>query len=133
MNKLLNLSVVFNVLGLILLIISISILSCIPVALIYNEPTSSFYQSSLVSFLFGLLLYLLSLKSSDSKDLTKRDAYFTVTVSWILITIIGALPYLFSQTIPNVEDAIFESISGFSTTGASILTNIEILPKSMLY
>lgn len=133
MNKLLNLSVVFKVLGLILLIISISILSCIPVALIYNEPTSSFYQSSLVSFLFGLLLYLLSLKSSDSKDLTKRDAYFTVTVSWILITIIGALPYLFSQTIPNIEDAIFESISGFSTTGASILTNIEILPKSMLY
>ncbi|MDD4157141.1 MAG: TrkH family potassium uptake protein [Candidatus Cloacimonetes bacterium] len=71
-------------------------------------------------------------KISDYK-LNRRNAYFTVAFSWVLLGLIGCLPYVFSSSMTSFTDAIFESVSGFTTTGSSILIDIESLPKSILF
>lgn len=67
-----------------------------------------------------------------NRRLFARDGFIIVAFSWILLSLLGALPFLLSKTIPNFVDALFESASGFTTTGASILKDVESLPKSML-
>ena len=62
-----------------------------------------------------------------------RDGYLIVSVSWIIASLVGALPFVISGAIPSYVDAVFETCSGFSTTGASILPDIEALPQSMLF
>lgn len=66
-------------------------------------------------------------------SLTPRDGFVTVSLSWILVSLFGALPYVFSGAIPSFTDAYFEMMSGFTTTGASILRDVEALPRSMLF
>ena len=68
-----------------------------------------------------------------SMHLRVKDAYVIVSVSWIFIALYGTLPYLLSDSIPNFTDAFFESISGFTTTGASILNDIEAMPQGILF
>ncbi|MCF8373002.1 MAG: TrkH family potassium uptake protein [Bacteroidales bacterium] len=70
---------------------------------------------------------------NENAILDKKAAYFSVALSWAVIGIIGSFPYLFSHTIPSFNNALFESVSGFTTTGSSILTDIESLPKSILF
>ncbi|MBN1531609.1 MAG: Trk system potassium transporter TrkA [Spirochaetes bacterium] len=79
----------------------------------------------------GLLLFLL--RGSKAKMLSTRDGYLFVAFSWVFASIAGSLPFWLSGAIPVYTDAFFETISGFTTTGASILTNIEGLPRSMLF
>ncbi len=67
-----------------------------------------------------------------SPDLTHREGFAVVTLGWVLFGVVGALPYRWSGAIPSVVDAVFESVSGFTTTGATILTDIEALPRSLL-
>jgi trk system potassium uptake protein TrkH len=70
---------------------------------------------------------------ADTKKFSSRDGYLAVTLSWVIFSLLGTLPYLISGTIPSFIDAFFESTSGFSTTGSSILTDVEILPYSILF
>ena len=79
----------------------------------------------------GLTIYLIT--SNHSKTIHIKEEYLIVLITWMLVAIAGCLPYYFSRTIPSVVDALFESTSGFTTTGSSILTDIESLPKSILY
>lgn len=72
-------------------------------------------------------------RNADSNEFSHRDGYLTVTVSWVVFSLLGALPYIISGTIPSVINAFFESTSGFSTTGSSILTDVESLPNSILF
>lgn len=116
-----------------LFIISLSFLLCIGIALIYSENIYPFVFSSFISFSVGLILFGLSKNLDTDEDIKRNDAYFTVTFSWILLGLIGVLPYIFSASIPSFVNALFESVSGFTTTGASILTEIETLPKSILF
>lgn len=130
--KLINPLIILRILSTILLIESITFLFCIPVALIYKEPVSPFIYSPL----FTLLLYVVFRLSSFNTDINKagnRDTYLAVTLSWVLFALMGSLPYLFSGTIPSFINAFFESASGFTTTGASILTDVEVLPYSILF
>jgi len=83
---------------------------------------------SIISF---IILFLLRNMRSDA--MSTRDGFLFVTFSWILASLVGALPFYFSGAIPSFTDAYFETISGFTTTGASILTAIEPLPKSILF
>ncbi|MCD6562233.1 MAG: TrkH family potassium uptake protein [Deltaproteobacteria bacterium] len=89
--------------------------------------------STLITTVFGLILFLF-IKSIKSEDvhLSHRDGIIIVTFGWILAGLFGALPYLFSGAIPHFTDAYFESISGFTTTGASMLFRIESLPEGIL-
>jgi trk system potassium uptake protein len=124
--------IILRILSTILLIETISFLPCIPVALIYRESLLPFLWSSLVTgFLYLLFRFLTRKVNTD--EINNRDTFLTVTISWILFSLFGSLPYLISGTIPSFIDAFFESASGFSTTGASILKNVEILPFSILF
>lgn len=130
--KLINPLIILRIISTILLIESITYLFCIPVALIYREPLNPFILSSLSAIVLYLLFRLSTLKVDIAKA-SNRDAYIAVTLSWLVLTGMGTLPYIFSATIPSFINAFFESTSGFTTTGASILSDVESLPYSILF
>lgn len=133
MNHLINYKVVLTVISRNLFILTGSLLACCLVALIYSENVLPFLFTAFISLLAGIIAFF-SCKGFDKNDkIQRRDAYLTVTLSWLIIGLIGCFPYLFSGAIPGFVNAIFESVSGFTTTGSSILTDIESLPKSILF
>lgn len=133
MNQIVNFNIVFKVISRNLFILTGALLSCLAIALIYSEPLMPFIWTSAISLSIGLLLHFSTFKQTEGNAVTRKDAYLTVTLSWVFISIVGSLPYLFSHAIPSFTNALFESVSGFTTTGASILTEIESLPKSILF
>ncbi len=133
MGKIVNLKIVFKVISRNLFILSAALFVCIGVAIIFSENTLPFILSSLISLIIGLLFFLTTRNQSEDITVHRKDAYLTVTLSWLFISLIGCLPYLFSGAIPSFVNAFFESVSGFTTTGSSILTDIEVLPKSILF
>lgn len=124
--------IVFHILSRILLITGISLLSCVPVAYIYGEAVSPFLFSSAPPLIFSIAIRMLLAKKELAPP-DRKSAYLLVTVAWLTMSLAGTLPYLLSGSIPHFTDAWFESVSGFSTTGSSILTDIEALPKSVLF
>lgn len=130
--KLINTLIILKILSTILFIESLSYLSCIPVAIIYNESTAPFIWSCAIVLLVYLIFRVLSRKADIGK-ISNRDAYLVVTLSWLFLSLMGTLPYLISRTIPSFINAFFESASGFTTTGSSILTDVEIMPYSILF
>jgi trk system potassium uptake protein TrkH len=133
MGSHLNFKLIAKVLSINLFIITVSFLTCLIIAFIYHENFSPFIISAEMSFFLAVVFYFSSINFDKHKNIHKKDAYFTVTSSWILIGLIGAIPYVVSNSTASLVDAIFESISGFTTTGSSILTDIESLPKSLLF
>jgi trk system potassium uptake protein len=130
--KLINPLHILRILSTILLIETISFLFCLPVAFIYKESTSPFFWSAAITILLSTVFYIASRKA-DSNEFSHRDGYLAVTVSWVVFSLLGALPYILSGTIPSFINAFFESTSGFSTTGSSILADVESLPYSILF
>lgn len=114
------------------LFLGLSMLGPLLVSLYYHDGGSrAFLFSILTTMGGGLITYLLARKTA-TPQLGHRDGVAIVSFGWILAGLFGTLPYLFSGTIPDFTDACFESLSGFTTTGASILTRIEGLPESIL-
>jgi len=130
--KLINHLLILRILSTILLIETISYLFCLPVAIIYKETPYPFLWSAAITAFLSAKSYFAS-KKADLKEFNLRDGYLAVTISWILFSLLGAIPYLISGSIPSFIDAIFESTSGFTTTGASILKEVESLPYSILF
>jgi len=130
--KLINPLLILRILSTILLIETISFLFCLPVAFIYKEPISPFLWSAAVSIFLSGEFYFSS-RNADTRKFSNRDGYLAVTLAWIVFSLLGALPYLISGTIPSFINAFFESTSGFSTTGSSILTDVETMPYSILF
>jgi trk system potassium uptake protein TrkH len=127
-----NFKLIFRILGLLLLIEGFFILLCIPVSLIYKERI--FLQlglSGFASILIGGLSFLFT-RNAD-KNLQTRDGFLIVTIGWILFCLMGTFPFVFTGVIPSYTNAFFETVSGFTTTGASILDEIESLPHSLLF
>lgn len=133
MNSIINFKIVFKVISRNLLIVSAALFICAGIGYIYSERILPFIISSLIALFSGTIFYLLTNKQTKENSITRKDAYLTVTLSWLFISLIGTLPYIFSGAIPSFVDAFFESVSGFTTTGSSILTDIESLPKSILF
>ncbi len=101
------------------------------VALIYGQDdASAFVWSILIITAVGLGLRLIKVKSAN---IYPRDGFAIVALGWLLVSAFGTLPFLLSGSIPHVADAIFESVSGFSTTGSTILKDIEALPRGILF
>jgi len=122
---------VLNLLGKLLIILSLMLLSPIPFSLYFHDGmTGTFLFCSLLGLFAGGLLLFIFL---PDQDLGYKDGFAIVTFSWIGLALLGALPYLLSGAIPSFVDAFFESMSGFTTTGSTILADIEILPKSLLF
>lgn len=115
-----------------MIIIGGAFIFCIPVALIYSESIYPFLWSSLIVLIPGLPMYFL-VRTSLTDKVSLREGYLNVAVSWLLLAFFGTLPYLFSGTVPGFINALFETMSGFTTTGATVIGNVEILPKSILF
>src|SRR5512133_1460179 len=96
MNHIINLRNIFKVVSRNLFIIGIAMLSCIGVALYYSEDIIPFLIPALIAFVIGAVSYFFSPGFKDQQQLKKKDTYFTVTLSWLLIGLIGCLPYIFS-------------------------------------
>lgn len=120
--------------GRILSMLSICLLSCVFIAIYFKESITPFFYSIAICLPIAAILLYISRKNKIKQVRLKiKDSFFIVSMSWILIGIIGALPYFFSHNNISLTDSLFESISGFTTTGSSILTDIEALPKSLLF
>ena len=130
--KLINPLLILRILSTILFIETLSFLLCLPVALIYKESLAPFLLSAACAGILAVTFFPFSYNENYDK-FSSRDGYLIVTISWIVISLFGSLPYLISGTIPSFIDAFFESTSGFSTTGSSILKDVEILPYSILF
>lgn len=114
-------------------IISASMVVCAIVAAIYSEDLFPFLITSIITIITGGILFSTGNKTKPEISINRKEAYFTVTFAWLLISLSGTLPYVLSGAIPSFTNAFFESVSGFTTTGSSILTDIETLPKSILF
>ena len=124
--------VVLHTVGLILLIEAGLLLIPVIVGLIYHE------EASVVAFLIAICAaavagVLLLLVKPAANTIYAREGFAITGLSWIMLSLFGCLPFVISGQIPNPVDAFFETVSGFTTTGASILTDIEALDKSMLF
>ena len=109
-------------------------LSCVPFAIFYDDQNhiNTFLLCSLITTSFGFLLRFLT-KDEKNAEIKKRDGYLIVVGGWLCMTFFGTLPYLLSESIPSFTNAFFETMSGFTTTGSTILDKIETLPKSILF
>jgi len=97
---------------------------------IYSEIDSSFIGASIISIVFGILFFLSNL--NHDKKLNLQQAFLLTALSWISIAIFGSLPFVFSSLDLSITDSFFESMSGITTTGSTIISNLEIAPKSIL-
>ena len=128
-----NLNVIGNIIGILLMINGMLMLTAIPFAFYHSEESwKGILLSSLINSLVGFFLYHKT-KNTKNKDLKRRDGYLIVTSSWVCMCLFGMLPYIFTNQIPNVSNAFFETVSGYTTTGATILDDIEALDYSILY
>ncbi len=125
--------IIAKVLHINLLVVSAFMIICIPVAWLYGEGWLYLLLSASITAILSIVSLLFSNKTNQVVVFSKRDAYLAVSLSWIFMGLAGSLPYLFSGHISNPVDAIFESLSGFTTTGSSILADIESLPKALLF
>ncbi len=115
-----------NILGALLVILGLSMLFPMVISLGSNgNDFKAFLFSSAISIIVGLPCWLFT---KNKRTITNKDGFAIVTFSWITTAAVGALPFYFSGSIPNITDAFFESMSGVTTTGASILGNIETMP-----
>ena len=128
----LNSRVVAYVLGRLVMIEAVFMAFTIPVSLIYKEDdTLMLTLSSLITLGGAIFLTLLSRK--PERSLGKKEGFLVVTLSWVLFSLFGSLPFILTGAIPNFTNAFFETISGFTTTGASIINDIESLSHSILF
>ena len=126
-----NTRIIIRILGLLLLLESIFMASSGGVAFLYNEVAMPLLISAFIALSTGLLAWFFT--RNAPKGLGKREGYIIVTSAWILFSLFGTLPFVISKAIPSFTDAFFETISGFTTTGASILDNIEAMPHGLLF
>lgn len=125
---------IINIIGKILQIEAILLLLPLLVGAIYKESWDTtlfaFFITALGSFVVGVLL---NIPKPKSKKILPRSSFIIVALSWIVVAMVGALPLVISREIPNFFDAFFEMSSGFTTTGASICTDVESLSHSILF
>lgn len=126
-----NYKIILYTLGWVLNIEAACLLLPLICAICYGEPYILLLLGCIgLCLLFGIPLTLFSPKN---KSMTPKESYISVALSWILISIFGAFPFVLSGYIPSFIDALFETVSGFTTTGASILNDVEALPKCLLF
>ncbi len=127
-----NSRIIFNILGFLLMVEGLFMMLSIPVAFIYQENNATdFLVAGLITFMAGGASW--GLTRDALKSISKREGYIIVTLGWILFSVFGSLPFLLTGTIHSFTDAFFETMSGFTTTGASILTDVESLSHGILF
>lgn len=128
-----NTKAIINVIGYLLIINAIMMLTAVPFSVYYGATDLlAIIISAAVTGTTGLGMMLFS-KGNDNSDIKKREGYLIVALGWTFMALFGSLPYLISGAIPTFSGAIFETISGYTTTGASVLNDIEAVPKGILF
>ena len=125
-----NYKTVFFTLGILQIILGIFMLIPIIVQFFYNEIDSSFFGASIVTIIFGTLFFLSNL--DHDKKLNLQQAFLLTALSWVSTAIFGSLPFVFSSIEFSFINAFFESMSGITTTGSTIISNLESMPKGIL-
>ena len=128
----LNYRLIYKILGSLQFLLGVLLLGCSLIAFYYHEDDGiAFLISSVFTFSCGFVLKYMG-RDADN-NLSRRDAFLLVTVTWLVFSLFGMLPFIISGYIPNLTDAFFETMSGFSTTGATILDDVEWLPHATLF
>ncbi len=125
-----NYKTVFFTLGILQIILGLSMIVPILAQFFYNQIDSGFISSAVVTIIFGVLFFLSNL--DHDKKLTLPQAFLLTTLSWLSIAIFGSIPFIFSEMELSITDAFFESMSGITTTGSTIITNLNETPKAIL-
>jgi trk system potassium uptake protein TrkH len=129
---LVNFRIISKIIGSLLFIEAFFMAWCVGIAFSYEEDdTLAFLLSMLITFGSAFSFLMIGRKSENT--LNRHDAYVVVTAVWVIFSFFGMLPFLIHGCIPNVTDAFFETISGFTTTGASIRDDVEVLPHGILF
>lgn len=127
-----NFKTIIRIIGILLLLETIMFLGCSVVSLYYGgEDSFAFWKAGAITAGIGLLLAILG--KGGNRQLTRRDGYVLVSTAWVSFSLFGMLPFYIGGYIPNVTDAFFETMSGFTSTGATILNNIDALPNGILF
>ncbi|MBO0342872.1 MAG: potassium transporter TrkG [Bacteroidota bacterium] len=127
----LNTRIIIHIMGLLLLCNgSFMLLAALASGIYKDGATMDIMLAAIVTMLFGMMAMFYT--RGHKKEVKKKEGYIVVTFGWIVMSISGMLPYLFSGAIPSITDAFFETMSGYTTTGASILDDIESLPEGVL-
>ena len=125
-----NYKTVFFTLGILQIILGISMIFPIIIQIIFGELNSSFISASLITIIFGTLFLLSNL--DQDKKLNLQHAFLLTALSWISVAIFGSLPFIFSDLDLSITDSFFESMSGITTTGSTIITDLNSTPKAIL-
>jgi len=128
----LNFKIIYRFLGLTAVLNGIFMFIAIPFSMYHKEEAQmGILNAGIITVFLGLLLYFFN--KPTTTNIHKKEGYLIVTLGWLTLSFTGMLPYLFTGAIPNITDAFFETLSGYSTTGSSILTDIESMQKGILF
>ena len=125
-----NYKTVFFTLGILQIILGIFMFIPIITQFFYQEIDSSFFGASIVTIVFGVLFFLSNLDHENKLNL--QQAFLLTALSWLSVAIFGSLPFFFSNLDFSFTNAFFESMSGITTTGSTVIVNLENMPKSIL-
>ena len=125
-----NYKTVFFTFGVLQIVLGLSMIVPIIIQFIFNELDSSFIGPSIICIVFGVLFFLSNF--DHDKKLNLPQAFLLTGLSWVGIALFGALPFIFSNLELSVTDSIFESMSGVTTTGSTVITNLNEAPKAIL-
>ena len=127
-----NFRIIARIISLVIIAEGIFLLLTTGVSVVIKDgEASSFLYSAIITLVSGIISF--TPLNQDEKVTGNREGYIIVTATWIFFSLFGTLPFLFSGTIDNFADAFFEAMSGFTTTGASVISDIESLPASILF
>ncbi len=127
-------SIIIKILGILLMLFSaLGNLPPLIVSFIYDDGMARVFSSSLfIIFGIGFLMWLATVRSRT--ELGTRDGFLVVTLFWAVLGTAGSLPFIFSSAVDlSITDAVFESLSGLTTTGATVISGLDDLPKSILF
>ena len=121
---------VFFLIGILLIVLGASMLAPYSIQVMYEENSHSFVSSSFITIFIGILFILANLEKEFKLNL--RQTFLFSTLAWLMVAIFGSLPFLLSANEFTISEAFFESMSGITTTGATIISNLDNSPKSIL-
>ncbi|MFQ7113756.1 TrkH family potassium uptake protein, partial [Hallella bergensis] len=127
-----NFRIIYKILGSLLFIEVALMLSCLGMALYFEEDDSLAFAISVIITLLGAILLRYAGRNAENR-LSRRDSFLVVTLAWVTFSIFGTLPFLIGGYLHSFTDAFFETMSGFTTTGATIIDNVEALPHGILF
>lgn len=124
--------VILRIIGLLLQLEAVFLALCIGISVYYGENMMPAYLYTIAA-LVGTGLLLTYIGYNKERNISRKDGYIVVTLCWIVYSLFGAMPYYISGYIPSITDAFFETMAGFTTTGASVVSDLDALPRSLVF